>query len=156
MTDGDISDNKVTMTQVNKVPAGTGLVIKSEDPGSAVIVPVFDGSGADDVTGNKMEGSATEETAIAVNAGYILFEGAFHPSNGEGKLAAGKAYLHIAVPSVPSGAPALSMDFGEGTTSIMDIERTVTDNQYFTLDGRRVIQPTKGLYIVNGKKVIVK
>lgn len=151
--DNDVSDNKVTMTQVNKVPAGTGLVIKAETPGTAVTVPVFDGSNADDVTGNKMEGSATEETEIAANAGYILKDGAFHPSNGEGNLAAGKAYLHIAV---PAGAPALSMDFGEGTTSIMDIERTVTDNQYFTLDGRRVIQPTKGLYIVNGKKVIVK
>ena len=154
VTDGDISDNKVTMTQVNKVPAGTGLVIKSEDPGSAVIVPVFDGSGADDVTGNKMEGSATEETAIAVNAGYILKDGAFHPSNGDGKLAAGKAYLHIAVPT--GSAPALSMDFGEGTTSIQVVDRTEYENLYYTLDGRRVAQPTKGLYIVNGKKVIVK
>jgi hypothetical protein len=154
VTDENVSDSKVTMTQVNKVPAGTGLVIKAETTGTAVTVPVFDGSNADDVTGNKMEGSATEETEIAANAGYILKDGAFHPSNGEGKLAAGKAYLHIAVPA--AGAPALSMDFGEGTTGIQVVERTVNENQYYTLDGRRVIQPTKGLYIVNGKKVIVK
>jgi hypothetical protein len=28
--------------------------------------------------------------------------------------------------------------------------------QWYTLDGRRVTQPTKGLYIVNGKKVVIK
>ena len=150
--DDDLTDGKVTMTQVNKVPAGTGLVIKAETIGTEVTIPVFDGD-ADDVTGNKMEGSATEETAIAANEGYILSDGAFHPSNGEGKLAAGKAYLHIAV---TDRAPALSMDFGEGTTGIQNIERIVTGNQYYTLDGRRVAEPTKGLYIVNGKKVIVK
>lgn len=156
VTDEDVKDNKVTMTQVYKVPAGTGLVVKSENTG-AVTVPLFDGTGADDVTGNKMEGSATEETEIAANAGYILKDGAFHPSNGEGNLAAGKAYLHIAVPTDPTGsAPALSMDFGEGTTSIQVVDRTEYENLYYTLDGRRVAQPTKGLYIVNGKKVIVK
>ena len=150
--DEDASDGKVTMTQVNKVPAGTGLVVKAETPGASVEVPVFDGTQADDVEGNKMQGSATETTAIAENAGYILKDGAFHPSSGNGVLAAGKAYLAIAV---NVNAPALSMDFGEGTTDIQNIERTMNDNQYYTLDGRRVAQPTKGLYIVNGKKVLV-
>ena len=29
-------------------------------------------------------------------------------------------------------------------------------NEVYDLSGRRVVQPTKGLYIVNGKKVIIK
>ena len=29
-------------------------------------------------------------------------------------------------------------------------------NEYFDLQGRKVAQPQKGLYIVNGKKVIIK
>ena len=52
----------------------------------------------------------------------------------------------------------LSFD-GEGTTGIstLNVERgTLNDNSYYMLDGRRVAQPTKGLYIVNGKKVIIK
>jgi len=32
----------------------------------------------------------------------------------------------------------------------------VTDNLYYDLQGRRVMNPTRGLYIVNGKKVILK
>ena len=30
------------------------------------------------------------------------------------------------------------------------------DNVYYDLSGRRVMNPTKGLYIVNGRKVIIK
>ena len=68
-------------------------------------------------------------------------------------LAANKAYL--AVPSA-TGAPSMGLWIDDDTTGIQSIERTVTDNQYYTLDGRRIAQPTKGLYIVNGRKVIVK
>ena len=31
-----------------------------------------------------------------------------------------------------------------------------TDGIYYNLAGQRVAQPTKGLYIVNGKKVVIK
>ena len=42
-------------------------------------------------------------------------------------------------------------------TTIKDVntDRTVYRNVY-DLQGRRVTQPTKGLYIINGKKVLVK
>ena len=30
------------------------------------------------------------------------------------------------------------------------------EGDYHDLQGRRVVQPTKGVYIVNGKKVVVK
>ena len=59
-----------------------------------------------------------------------------------------------------SGAGAREVDFsvdGE-LTGIRTIESGVQDveNEYFDLQGRKVAQPTKGLYIVNGKKIIVK
>ena len=40
--------------------------------------------------------------------------------------------------------------------STVKAEKTVAAGEYFNLAGQRVAQPTKGLYIVNGKKVIVK
>ena len=147
----EVSGGNVLMTQVNKVPAGTGLVLKAETPGDAVNVPVFDGTGADDVSGNKMEGSATATTAVAENGGYILKEGKFQPALA-GTLAAGKAYLAIAV-----SAPTLNLDFGEttGINAVNGSELKV-NGEYYNLAGQRVANPTKGLYIVNGKKVIVK
>jgi hypothetical protein len=145
-----VSAGSVQLTQVNKVPANTGLVLKATTPGSAVNVPVFDGTGADDVSANKMAGSATATTAVAADAGYILKDGVFQPSSG-GDLPAGKAYLNIAV-----SAPTLTLDFG-GTTGIKSVDNgQVTVDSYYNLAGQRVAQPTKGLYIVNGKKVILK
>ena len=147
----EIAENKVQMIQVNKVPAGTGLVLKATTPGSAVNVPVFDGTGADNVAANKMAGSATETTAIAANAGYILSDGVFQPASA-GTLAAGKAYLAIA-----AGARALEMSFDEGeVTAIETVKSEKANNEYFNLAGQRVANPTKGLYIVNGRKVVVK
>jgi hypothetical protein len=43
------------------------------------------------------------------------------------------------------------------TAGIKDINReTITNNQFYDLAGQRVAQPTKGVYIVNGKKLIFK
>ena len=42
-------------------------------------------------------------------------------------------------------------------TGIQNVQRTATDSQaIFDLQGRRIAQPGKGLYIVNGKKVVMK
>ena len=149
----EVSGDNVQMVPVNKVPAGTGLVLKATTPGSAVYVPVFDGTGADNVSANKMAGSATETTAIAANGGYILKDGVFQPATA-GTLAAGKAYLNIAV-----SARELVLNFDESDVTaiseVMNTNRTNNTNVY-DLQGRKVAQPTKGLYIVNGKKVVIK
>ena len=42
-------------------------------------------------------------------------------------------------------------------TGIENINSEITtNNHYYTLDGREVELPTKGIYIINGKKVVVK
>jgi hypothetical protein len=53
------------------------------------------------------------------------------------------------------------MNFDEGeTTGIIEMEDVRSQkadvNAVFDLQGRRVAQPTKGLYIVNGKKIVIK
>ena len=50
----------------------------------------------------------------------------------------------------------LKVEEATGTGIVNMNHETITNNQYYTLDGRRVENPTKGLYIVNGKKVVVK
>jgi hypothetical protein len=61
--------------------------------------------------------------------------------------------------STAATAELLSIGFGGSTTAIqtMDVERgTLNDNNVYNLNGQRVAQPTKGLYIVNGRKVVIK
>ena len=148
----EVSGGSVLMTQVNNVPANTGLVIKKTGSAASYDVPVLTGA-AEDVTANKMAGSAIETTAIAANAGYILSNGVFQPSSG-GDLPAGKAYLNI---TYSPTAPVLNLSFGDDTTGIKVIDNgQLTIDNYYNLAGQRVTQPTKGLYIVNGKKVVIK
>jgi hypothetical protein len=66
-----------------------------------------------------------------------------------------RAYIE----STPAGSNILDSTFDDGTTPITNI-RTINDDgteQWFDLNGRRIAQPTKkGIYIVNGKKVVIK
>ena len=75
-----------------------------------------------------------------------------------------KAFLETATDITPSTTPdpsnpaCIALNFEDSeTTGINTVQSArVNDNAYYDLSGRRVAQPTKGLYIVNGKKVIIK
>ena len=53
----------------------------------------------------------------------------------------------------PIEAPTKVSDVPVGIASIHHQPSTI---HYYDLQGRRVLQPTKGMYIVNGKKVVIK
>ena len=70
-----------------------------------------------------------------------------------------KAYLPAsAVPAALQGAANFSFRFGEGTTGISEVKGENGEvKAIFDLTGRRVEAITApGIYIVNGKKVLVK
>ena len=140
--------SNVTLTEIKKVPANTGIVVNA--PAGTYAIPVLAGE-ADATTGNLLKpwltaGTPTEGTYYTLAAGPT-----FKKSSG-GTLAAGKAYLVM-----PGGAtaPELGVDFGN-TTSIDAIQKQAENGEFYNLAGQRVANPTKGLYIVNGKKVIIK
>lgn len=71
-----------------------------------------------------------------------------------GKIGAFRAYFTGLSATTPARA---IFDDGEGTTRIEKIENILRqDGVYYNLQGQRVLNPTKGLYIVNGKKVVMK
>ena len=51
---------------------------------------------------------------------------------------------------------SLSIGGGDGPTAIQNIKVGTDSNVYFDLNGRRVLNPTKGVYIKNGNKVVIK
>ena len=58
-----------------------------------------------------------------------------------------------------AGVRSIELNFGEdGTTRISDVRSKTEEvrGEYYDLQGRRVAQPTKGVYIVNGRKVVIK
>ena len=64
--------------------------------------------------------------------------------------------------ATPTPAPAMAIEIanedGETTmiVNVQDFTDKQTDHAYYTLDGRRVENPKNGIYIVNGKKVVIK
>ncbi len=149
----------LTMTRVYDVPAGTGLVLVGT--AGSYEIPY---STSHSIYVNLLEG-VTENTTISPTSGgytnYILSKGekgvGFYKVSETGELAAGKAYLRI--PTVSVGAPDMfTIDFQEGTTAVDGIKENQEKQQnWYDLQGRRIQNPTKpGLYILNGKKVVIK
>lgn len=85
----------------------------------------------------------------------------FYKLEADHTLGAHKAYLETATDITPtSGARAIKLIFGgENITDIQSArvsEKNIEDNAYYNLSGQRIAKPTKGIYIQNGKKYIVK
>ena len=98
----------------------------------------------------------SDGTVVGDGTIYVLANGAngvgFYKLEDAAKVPASKAYLKLAAP-----APEF-LGFSDGnTTSINELNvKGQAEGTYFNLAGQRVAQPTKGLYIVNGKKVVIK
>ncbi|MBQ9357562.1 MAG: chitobiase/beta-hexosaminidase C-terminal domain-containing protein [Prevotella sp.] len=147
----------VTMEEVTAaVPAGTPLVLVG-NRGTEYTVPVVASATAPE-TNLLVAGDGTTEFS-GDSYDYILgADGLFHQIS-EGKVAVDKAYLHLDE-APASGARSLAMIFGEDTTTGISATQNngemTNGNIFFNLSGQRVAQPARGLYIVNGKKVMVK
>lgn len=148
----------LTMTRVYDVPAGTGLVLVGM--AGDYDIPY---AASPSVYANLLKG-VTENTVIwqtdLGNTNYVLANGAhgvgFYQVDGSGQLAAGKAYLSIPSTSQTINAPVFIPDFQDGTTGIKNIEKQ-NDGSWFDLQGRRISTPTKaGIYLNNGRKVVVR
>ena len=161
-----VSAGTIVETNATTLFGGEGALLTAESAGPFSI-PVASSASAD--TDNNDLVAITEKVQLAQEpeTGYTAYvltnkkaDGttgplAFYKVNSKGTwCAAGTAYLKVAQVAAP-GAPDF-ISFGEITGIGNVSHEAVTNNQYYTLDGRRVVQPTKGLYIVNGKKVIVK
>ena len=138
-----------TLKKVTAVPAGTGVILKGTT--GPVTIPVAEYTGSE--ISNILVGTLTATPVVAETV-YVVSDGKFKLFAGT-EIHANKAYLPTS--ALTGNAPSLSFDFGGETTDINSVERgALSVEGCYTLDGRRVAEPTKGLYIVNGRKVIIK
>lgn len=133
------------------IPAKTGILVKADQGNHDFVVTSDEGTTLD----NDLK-AATEPvpsdgatyfalTKIGEKVGFALVE------NGV-VIPAGKAYLSI--PRAASGAKFFGLD-GEAT-GINSVKTAKADGAYYTLEGVKTTKPVKGLYIHNGKKIVVK
>ena len=149
---------KLTEIDDPKVTNKKGIILAGT-AGQTYDVPFNTGSSTS-ISNNELK-EVIAETAVAYSAdskyNYILQNGAFYKATGA-KLKAGKAYLSTTYDVTAAGAPSLKIVIDGETTGIDEVRGKTEEvrGEYFNLAGQRVANPTKGLYIVNGKKVIVK
>jgi hypothetical protein len=139
--------NKVT----GKVPANTGLLVRGETAN----VPVCASAEA---VSNLLVG-VTTDTPMDAGTIFVLMKGSkgigFYKNTNDFTLRANSAYLPAE--AVPTADARAFIALDDETTGIADV-RSLKDNteSMFDLQGRKIAKPTKGLYIVNGKKIVVK
>ena len=82
----------------------------------------------------------------------------FYKVNGSVDLKANRAYLPLLKGTASAGTRFIGIEFeDDGTTSIKEVKSEgVKSEEWYTLQGQRVAKPGKGLYIRNGKMVIVR
>ena len=84
--------------------------------------------------------------------------GFYKVKNNVTNIPGNKAFLVLT--STEAQAKSFVLEFEDGgTTGIETIENSknsTDDGVYYDLQGRRVENPTRGIYIVNGKKVVIK
>ena len=143
--------SSVTLTEVTEAVAkNTGLILTGT-AGETYNIPVI-GSGTDISASNLLVAANGTDN---VTSAYVLSDGKFHPVAAAGVvIPAGKAYL----PAGSLSAHELDITFDNGdVTGIEAVEtQKAFDGAFYNLNGQRVAQPAKGLYIVNGKKVVIK
>lgn len=161
----------VYMTRVYVVPANTGIVLKSDVAGVEVEVPT---TTRDMYYANLLKPAVKNVTIYptedidAVNYINLMVGTLNNQQMGFVILPSSKAYSNKCYLQVPTefytGAASareggLEMEFVDTeTTDIRSLmhKGSATNDAYYDLQGRKVTPVKKGLYIHNGKKVIVK
>ena len=149
----------VTFTQVYKVPANTGVLLYKAG-GATEDIPVFDGTGADAVTGNVFKvGTGAAVASVDGNLhNYILNNGAsglgFYKAAGQ-TVATNKAYIQIDYDAVAAVKGFIALP-GSEETAVEAVKADAENGVIFNLAGQRVSKLQRGINIINGKKVVVK
>ena len=178
-----VSGGKMTLTQRNdnQVAKEEGVLLKTD--GAYVNAKANETNDLTKVSSdvNHLVATPAEAKTVTAETGCKLYRltynnatakerlGFYLSNNGTSlKATPGKAYLQVSeneAKDPSSAAPARSFVFGGGneTTGIegitimgTDVQRHGTIEGIFDLQGRKISNPTKGIYIKNNKKVVIK
>ena len=150
VTDASVSTG-LTLEAVTQVPERTPVLLKGAGDKEITVIA---------------SAAAPATNLLKVSTGYVSTgkyayvlakngEGAcFKQWTGDASVLEGRVVL-ILDEAVATARGIFELD--DDVTAIETVKaQNVENGQYFNLAGQRVAQPTKGLYIVNGKKVIIK
>ena len=148
-----LNGNKVILTEVQEVPAGTGILVKYD--GEEVNVPVMENAAP--ITGVNDFIGVLEDTEVAYGTvsilsvvdgeeGFYKFLGTVIPAN--------KAYFNKVASGSANAKLSFVFDDADGINAI--VADAIESGDAYNLNGQRVKKSYKGVVIVNGKKYFKK
>lgn len=132
------------------IPAGTGILVKAAAGNHDFVVTSEDGKELENNLVAAKEAVASDGatffalTKMDTKVGFAVVAN-------EVKIPAGKAYL-----KVPAATTAKFFGLDGEATGINSVKTAKADGAYYTLEGVKTTKPVKGIYIHNGKKIVVK
>ncbi len=148
----NVTETTVELQEVSVIPAETGFILKGT--GNAWYDLYKTSNAVDDVTGNQLHGTLTETAAPANSFALSTKKGVagFYPVSTGLMIPAHKAYL------TATGSMARSLSIDGEVTGILNVDSYVNaiPAEFYSIHGVKVARPTKGIYISNGKKVVIK
>ena len=143
------NESTATLTKVDAVKANTPYIVKG-NKGTYTLTVAEEEVEAPE---NNLLQISTKNTGNGV---YVLYNGAsgvgFYLWSG-GSLGAGRVYL----PAIVNAREFIGLDSETtGISTVNSEAKSLFNGEFFNMAGQRVAKPAKGLYIVNGKKVVIK
>ena len=152
-------NDAVALTPVKKVAAHTGLILKGEK-GKTYTLPILASyaDGLDAVTDNQLVDCVDAVWSSSRDKDYFLSNGKFVKSENAGWALPGKSFLYISSGRVNKSESPLRVYVDNTATAINGITNNpvVKDEAYYNLQGVKVQRPQHGVFIHNGKKVVLK
>lgn len=156
VTSAQRGESGIQYTEVTSVPANTPVILHGAEGTYNIYESAYTGEAITNVlkTGPVTVSDDNYGTIFVLNTGangvgfYLL-------NNGK-TLSEGKCYLEIPKNGTDDGAKFIGFHVGDATANDSVRQMDNNDAAIYNLAGQRVMVPTKGLYIVNGKKVFIK
>ena len=159
VTSVNVEEEKVVLSsELSVVGDKTPFLLYNEGTTDATVTLVVAGTPDQVTVAPEFKGTLEAKTFTAAEleaADYYTLHGKnFVWTPEAGTIAANRCWLQL---DKNAGAPAsLTIVFDDDTTGINVTTVNGQQTTVYDLNGRRVAQPTKGLYIINGKKVVIK
>jgi len=155
VSDYDAEKESLKLAEAESVPANTPFFLKATAASTSSFVfdekTLIAGEPTTKVGDVTLVGTYAKIDAVPEGS-YILSGGKFYLVNSTVSLKPTRAYITIAEPTEVS---ALGFSF-EDATAIVGVESETVNGEVYDIAGRKVSAPVRGLYIANGKKVLVK
>lgn len=145
------------------IPAGNGVLLKGTASATTQLVAAT--SDVETLENNDLQATTLADGSLAsvpeLGYNFSLQGNLFYHYTGTSFIA-NKAYFNLSYNPVATSCSKLNISFDseddDFTTGVsaLDNGKQNGDNCYYNINGQRVDNPTTGVYIVNGKKVLFK